>query len=220
MIKRDIEKFDVKDKKERYAVEKVRSFIDGNEALNGNILILYGLRRTGKTTIMEQAISTYKDKELCEFYEVQEKDTMQDIYDTIIDSEKRGINVICLDEITKAEDFIRDSALLADVFAKDGMRIIVTGRDSLSFNFATDRELYDRTIRIRTTHIPFAEHCEIFNTNDVDDYICFGGLMSKGKSEDEVFNKAYGEFLECLDEGDRELFKKLYIELNFKNHTK
>lgn len=31
-------------------------------------------------------------------------------------------------------------------------------------------------------------------------------------SEDEVFNKAYGEFLECLDENDRELFTKLFIE--------
>ena len=31
-------------------------------------------------------------------------------------------------------------------------------------------------------------------------------------SEDEVFNEAYGEFLECLDENDRELFTKLFIE--------
>ena len=31
-------------------------------------------------------------------------------------------------------------------------------------------------------------------------------------SEDEVFNEAYGEFLECLDKNDRELFTKLFIE--------
>lgn len=197
MIKRNIARFDVAGKKERYAVQQVRDFIESDKALDGNILILYGLRRTGKTTIMEQALSTYKDKELCEFYEIHEKDNMQDIYNIIIDSEKRGVNIICFDEITKAEDFIRDSALLADVFAKEGMRIIVTGTDSLSFNFATNRELYDRTIRIRTTHIPFAEHCEIFNTNDIDDYICFGGLMSKGKTEDEVHD--YNSACKYLD---------------------
>ena len=183
MFKRDISKFNVKDKKERFAVQDVRDFIESDKALDGNILIIHGLRRTGKTTIMQQVLANYSDINVCEFYEIQEKDTMQNIYDTIIDSEKRGIKIICFDEITKAEDFIRDSALLPDVFAKDGMRIIVTGTDSLSFNFATDYELYGRTYKVSTTHIPFAEHCAVLNTNDIDDYIQFGGMMSKGKSE-------------------------------------
>ena len=44
---------------------------------------------------------------------------------------------------------------------------------------------------------------------DIDDEVFENCLAI---SEDEVFNEAYGEFLECLDENDRELFTKLFIE--------
>ncbi len=199
MIRRDISDFNVEGKKERYAVKEVRNFIDSDKALDGNILILYGLRRTGKTTIMEQALSGYQDKNLCAFYEVQENDTMVDIEETLFDASKQGIKVICFDEITKADDFITNSASLADVFAKKDMRIIVTGTDSLSFVLATNHELYGRAYEINTTYIPFAEHAEVLDTNDMDDYIQFGGLMCKGKDIGDKFIYDYNSALKYLD---------------------
>ena len=185
MIRRDITKFDIQDKKERYAVSKVREFINGNKATEGFILVLYGLRRTGKTTIMEQALNGLKEEQ-CAFYEVDETDSLMDIQNVIIDTKQQGVNIICFDEITKASDFITNSSMLPDVFAKEGMKIIVTGTDSLCFHFASYNELFDRTIRIQTTYIPFAEHCDVLETNDVDDYIQFGGLMRKGEPEERI----------------------------------
>ena len=197
MIKRDILKFDIKGKKERYAVKKVRDFIESDKALDGTILVIYGLRRTGKTTIMEQALATYPQKEVCAFYEVKENDEMLDIEEALFDAKAQGIKVICFDEITKAEDFITNSASLPDVFAKYNMRIIVTGTDSLSFVFADNYELYGRTYEINTTYISFAEHCEVLGTNDIDDYIKFGGLMCKGQNEKFVYD--YNSALKYLD---------------------
>lgn len=188
MNRRDITKIDVKYKNQRDVVQNVKDFIDSEKCYDGNILVLYGLRRTGKTTIMEQAIEHYKDKEKCAFFEVDKGDTLDDVKRCIIEESKNGTTIICFDEITKANDFITNSAAIADVFAKEGMRILVTGTDSLGFHFADGSELYDRTVRVNTTHISFAEHCRVLNTKDIDDYIQYGGLMKKGEKEARIIH--------------------------------
>lgn len=180
---RNIDKIDVSGLKRRYALKRIKDFIENNNELGGKIVVLFGLRRTGKTTIMEQIVSDYRDKYKCAFCEVKETDDMDTINDKIIELRNEGVRLICLDEITKAKDFITDSASLADVFAKEGMKIIVAGADSLGFVFADNTELFDRTMRIRTTHIPFAEHCYVLDVDDIDDYILYGGLMRKGAEE-------------------------------------
>lgn len=171
---------------ERTAVEKIHSFISDRIGLEGKILVLYGLRRTGKTTMMEQIIQRYKGNAGCALWEIENNDSMDDVNRMIIAEQEKGTSIICIDEITKAKDFITNSSVLADVFAKEGTNIIVAGTDSLGFVFADRNELYDRTIYIQSTHIPFAEHCRVLGTNDMDDYIMFGGLMSKGRDKASV----------------------------------
>lgn len=183
MIKRDIQKINTGDKNRRQSVETVKKFLDTDSELDGKILVLYGLRRTGKTTIMEQVVSDYRENETCAFYEIQNGDTMDDVRDIIVKEREKGTTLICLDELTKAEDFITNSAVLPDIFAKEGIRILAAGTDSLGFSFAEGNELFDRTERIRTTYIPFAEHAEVLRINDIDDYIMYGGLMRKSASE-------------------------------------
>lgn len=188
MEQRNIEKINTKNINKRYAVSDIEKFIDSDAELDGRILVLYGLRRTGKTTMMEQIIEKYRDTQKCAFYEVTDKDTMDDIRDALISEQEKGVSIICFDEITKAKDFITSSAILPDIFAKEGIKIIVAGTDSLGFVFAEDTELFDRTTRIRTTHIPFAEHCDILGINDIDDYIMYGGLMRKGQSDKQIYD--------------------------------
>ena len=157
MIKNNIDKV-VKSNKglnKRDIVEKIEDFINSDKCLEGKVMILYGLRRTGKTTAMQQAIESY-DKNKCAFYEIEKSDTFDNIKDTIIKDIDKGIDCFCFDEITKCEDFIDRASILADIFAKEGVKIILTGTDSLGFNFANS-ELYDRTVQLHTTHIPFAE---------------------------------------------------------------
>lgn len=102
--------------------KKVIKFINNNVCIRGKVLVLYGLRRTGKTTIMEQVMSHYNDDlNRCAIYEIENNDTMETIYHQIEnDFEKKKKTIIFLDEITKAGDFIFNSALISDVYAKKG----------------------------------------------------------------------------------------------------
>ena len=54
----------------RDAFQKIKCFIerkDTNPNYKDKILILYGLKRTGKTTLLEQFISELDEKEKCSF---------------------------------------------------------------------------------------------------------------------------------------------------------
>ena len=57
-----------------------------------------------------------------------------------------GFRYVFIDEVTLMEDFIDSAALFSDVFATMGMKIVLSGTDSLGFWLAMDEELYDRVI--------------------------------------------------------------------------
>ncbi|BAM32991.1 AAA family ATPase [Helicobacter cinaedi] len=139
MIQQNINQINESNKNKRYAVDIIKDFFNANKEKNGKIVVLYGLRRIGKTTIMNQIIDEYKNSLKCAFYEIETNDKMDNIYDMLICERDKGIKLICLDKITNAKDFIEDSAILADIFAKEGMKIRITGTESLGFYFAENK---------------------------------------------------------------------------------
>ena len=52
--------------------------------------------------------------------------------------EANGFRYIFIDEITLMSDFIEGAALFSDVFATCGMKIVLSGTDSLGFMFTED----------------------------------------------------------------------------------
>lgn len=174
---------DIKEKRNAYT--DVCDFINSRRCYKGEVCILYGLRRTGKTTIMQQAAVDTGDDNSCLFLETTSDDTMDKLYDRLDQAVKDGVKYVFIDEITAVPDFIDESALLADIYAKQGLRIVLSGTDSLSFVFAENHSLFGRATSISTTYIPFEEHCRVLNTKDMDDYISYGGLMAKGVTKKE-----------------------------------
>ena len=73
MIKKEIDEFDIKNIKERFAVQDIKNFIENDKNSFGKILVLYGLQRTGKTTMMEQVVKFYNKTKKCAFYEITTK---------------------------------------------------------------------------------------------------------------------------------------------------
>lgn len=174
-------------KEKRDAYDSVMKFVESDLCREGNVAVIYGLRRTGKTTIMEQVMTENADKLTFRFLEAEKDDTMDVLYSYLDDAVKECVDCVFVDEVTFISDFIDDSASLADIYAKQGLRIVLAGTDSLCFTFAEHSSLYDRTVHINTTYIPFEEHCRVLGTRDMDDYISYGGLMRKGaKPEDHI----------------------------------
>lgn len=149
---------------------------------NGKVFILYGLRRTGKTTLIRQAILSLSALAFSEtaFIQVNPGDTLGDINADMKWLSEKGYRHVIIDEVTFAEDFIEGAALLSDIYAASGMNIVLSGTDSLGFMFSESEELYDRCIMLHTTFIPYREFERVLGITGIDEYIRYGGTMSLG----------------------------------------
>ena len=146
------------------------------------VFILYGLRRTGKTTMIRQIFAEMSDAELAKaaFIQITARDTLANVNRDLKALEAQGFRYVFLDEVTLMEDFIEGAALFSDVFAACGMKITLSGTDSLGFLFAEDEQLYDRCILLHTTFIPYREFESVLGIHGIDEYIRYGGTMSLG----------------------------------------
>ena len=146
------------------------------------VFILYGLRRTGKTTMIRQIFAEMRDTELVKaaFIQITAKDTLADVNRDLKILEAHGFRYVFLDEVTLMEDFIEGAALFSDVFAACGMKIVLSGTDSLGLLFTEDEQLYDRCVLLHTTFIPYREFETVLGIHGIDEYIRYGGTMSLG----------------------------------------
>ena len=147
-----------------------------NREIDGKIYILYGLRRTGKTTLLFQMISKLPLEQTA-YIKVKTTDNMSKLTKDLDVLGKNGCKYVFIDEITLMEDFINTAADLSDIFAMMGMKTIVSGMDSLGFAMANRDELYDRSVTIHTSFIPFREYSRLLDIDSVDSYIEYGGTL-------------------------------------------
>ena len=166
--------------RKRECFQKLHDFVYGEP--QDKVFILYGLRRTGKTTMIRQIFAEMSNAELAKtaFIQITAEDTLADVNRTLKMLEIQGFRYVFLDEVTLMEDFIEGAALFSDVFAACGMKIVLSGTDSLGFIFTEDEQLYDRCILLHTTFIPYREFESVLGIHGIDDYIRYGGTMSLG----------------------------------------
>lgn len=166
--------------RKRECFRQLHDYIYGEQ--QDKVFILYGLRRTGKTTMIRQIFVEMSDAELSKaaFIQITARDTLADVNHDLKALEEQGFRYVFLDEVTLMEDFIEGAALFSDVFAACGMKIVLSGTDSLGFLFTEDEQLYDRCILLHTTFIPYREFESVLGIHGIDEYICFGGTMSLG----------------------------------------
>ena len=147
------------------------------------VCVIYGLRRTGKTTMLMQAALELTEEEFSRaaYLKATVDTSIYEIDRILKDLESKGYRYVFIDEVTLMEDFIDAAAVFSDVYAAGGMKIVLSGTDSLGFWFASDNELYDRAYMIHTTVIPYAEHARLLKTDDIDDYIRYGGMLQAGE---------------------------------------
>lgn len=151
-----------------------------------SVCIIFGLRRTGKSVMMGQALNALSADELSRtaYIKAEECDTAFTLRKTLHTLQKSGVQNVFIDEATLIEGLSTSAATLADVFRPLGMKIVMAGTDSLLFSFMGEHELYDRAYTIPTTNILFTEHAAITGRNDIINFIDQGGIFTSRLERD------------------------------------
>ena len=178
----------------------LQKFVTGS--YDGKICILYGLRRTGKTTLLFQMLSELPIEKTA-YIKVQTIDDMSRLTKDLKALFELGYRYVFIDEITLLSDFIDTAAVLSDVFSMMGMKIVVSGTDSLGFAMANRDELYDRSVTIHTSFIPFREYARLLNICSVDSYIEYGGTLKMENMSFDDPDAAFDEVAFRDDESTR-----------------
>ena len=178
----------------------LQKFVNGS--YDGKICILYGLRRTGKTTLLFQMLSELPIEKTA-YIKVQTTDDMSRLTKDLKALFELGYRYAFIDEITLLSDFIDTAAVLSDVFSMMGMKIVVSGTDSLGFAMANRDELYDRSVTIHTSFIPFREYARLLNIRSVDSYIEYGGTLKMENMSFDDPDAAFDEVAFRDDESTR-----------------
>lgn len=179
--------------KKRECIRELRDYVFGSQT--DKVFVIYGLRRTGKTTMIRQILTELPETEFrkAAFIQVRSRDILEDIDEDLRLLETKGFKYVFIDEVTLMEDFIEGAALFSDIYASSGMKIVLSGTDSLGFAFSKEEQLYDRCIMMHTTFIPYREFEEVLGIKGIDEYIRYGGTMSLSGvnyNEDAIFASA------------------------------
>ena len=162
------------DFKERFILKDLHAYMTSSN--DRKVCCLYGLRRTGKTIMALQEIKKLDDYASCMFVTCEKNDSIHQIKDAM--KTNPSCKYLFVDEATKAADFIDTCAFLADAYAIRGIKVVLSGTDSLGFLLSSNDELYDRAHLLHTTYIPYKEYNYLLG-KDLDSYIRYGGTLTE-----------------------------------------
>ena len=164
----------------KHYADKVDSWIG-----KGNIIVLVGPRRVGKSYILKDFIERhseeedinviYVDKEQKAFKSIKTKDDL----DTYIESLfKPGMhNCILVDEVQQIERFEES---ICSWYTEDNTDVIITGSNSKMLSGDLSTLLAGRYVEIRVHPLTYPEFLEFHGLQDSDDslmkYLNYGGL--------------------------------------------
>lgn len=150
-----------------------------------HVCVLYGLRRTGKTTLLLQTAAELSESDFKKsiYIKMKTDNTMEQLTRDLKKLFNEGYRYVFIDEVTLMKDFVDSAAMFSDIYSMMGMKIILSGTDSLGFWFAADNELYDRVRMLHTTFIPFREYSRLLGIDSIDEYIRYGGTLRLGEQD-------------------------------------
>lgn len=141
------------------------------------VCCLFGLRRTGKTVLMQQlALELLRAGKRVMYITCENGTSIMDIR-RVLDNDR--FDCVFIDEVTRCYNFIGSSSILADCYVSAVQRIIMAGTDSLGFLLARSDALFDRARLIHTTYIPYKEYYYLLGLG-FDEYLRYGGTLTNG----------------------------------------
>lgn len=164
----------------KYYADKVDSWIG-----KGNIIVLVGPRRVGKSYILKDFIERhskeedinviYVDKEKKGFKSIKTKDDLDNYIESLYMPGKH--NCILVDEVQQIEKFEES---ICSWYTEDNTDVIITGRNSKMLSGDLSTLLAGRYVEIRVHPLTYPEFLEFHGLEDSDDslmkYLNYGGL--------------------------------------------
>ena len=164
----------------KYYADKVDSWIG-----KGNIIVLVGPRRVGKSYILKDFVQRhspeegtniiYVDKEKKTFKDIKTKDDLDNYIESHIQPEKH--NYILIDEIQQINGFEES---VCNWYTEDNTDVIITGSNSQMLSGDLSTLLSGRYIEIRVHPLSYLEFLEFHELQDSDEslmkYLNYGGL--------------------------------------------
>ena len=146
------------------------------------IIILYGLKSTGKSIILKQLSQYFKDNGAVRIVINSEDAFFLDVYEKIKELKNQGKKYFFIDEITLIEDFSLMLGKIIKLSSKD-CRFILSGADSLAFVVNKNNDLSNNSHFIHTSFVPFLEWKEIIEKKNglecnMDEYIKCCGVLN------------------------------------------
>lgn len=171
----------------------IKDFVQ-NKKSKGKICALYGIRRTGKTVLLTQlAKDLQKQGEKCLYlvcsdeHENIEKDKennskhipeIDELFELLEQAIDENYKYVFIDELSFMKDFIGQGNILSNYYCDQGLNIIATGTDSLSFAIVKKDNMLDRLKEFRTSYVSFGEYYRLLNKG-LEDYIEYGGTLKE-----------------------------------------
>lgn len=181
----------------RDCIGKLMNYLNSPEV--DKVCVLYGLKRTGKTTLIRQVLLDMPKIQLdrCAYIKIISSNTMAELAQDLQDLYDKKVRYVFIEDITNVSDFMESSSVLSDVFAATGMKIVLSSQEPLSFWKSVHGELYQRAEMIHTTFIPYREYSRLMNNDDIDRYIEYGGVLGSDRPKfDEIIGKNSNEITE------------------------
>ncbi len=174
------------DLSKRFCFDTVKEFLDSKIGETKNILALFGLRRTGKTVMMQQAVKYLLDKGVSsekiayltlkdnKIDEIRLKDYISVLYDIF------DIDYLFIDELTYAVGSLSFMSSLSDYYTDK--KTMLAGTNSLGFVPLLRHTLFYRAIKVNTTYISYKEFSHLYPDAKLLDYIKAGGILGVDKN--------------------------------------
>lgn len=151
-----------------------------------SVCALYGLRRTGKTTLILQAVRQLigqgADPDTIGYFTGQKGDTFDDL-SVELESRKK-LKYLFIDEVGFYANFLRNGSYLYDTLVRlYDKKVVIAGTNLLALYLAGKETLYDRCSTLRVPYLSFYEHCSFVldteqpSKEDFMQYLQNGGLF-------------------------------------------
>jgi DNA replication protein DnaC len=167
----------VRNEPERYPVRDLESYL--HRSKSDRLCFLFGLRRTGKTTMIYHAINrlTEKEKLRTAYIHVNNQTESRKLLKDIKKLAEMEYRYLFLDELTASRDFMAVIETLSDVYVKAGMKIVISGMNLPERWELLPGSLFDRAVVINTNHISYREYSRLIRTASPESYIHSGGML-------------------------------------------